>query len=75
MQCNFTKFSRPLLLLLMNIIIDVTNLISGFCTNLRSFSCKKCDVGYYVVNHDVYTKKIVLLASVYCLNFIITQNS
>ena len=51
----------------MNIIIDVTNLISGFCTNLRSFSCEKCDVGYYVVNHGVYTKKIVLYRLVFII--------
>ena len=37
------------LLLLVNIIINVTYLISGIYRLL----CKKCDVGYYVINHVV----------------------
>ena len=44
------------LLLLTNIIIDVTNLNSGIYTNFRELLCKKCDVGYvgyYVINHGV----------------------
>jgi len=41
------------LLLLMNIIIDVTYLISGISTNFHRLLCKKCDVGYYVINHCV----------------------
>jgi len=36
----------------MNIIVDVAYLISRIYTNFRAFPCKKCDVGYYVVNHD-----------------------
>ena len=36
----------------MNIIVDVTYLISVIYTNLRTFLCKKCDVGYYVINRD-----------------------
>ena len=35
-------------------IIHVTYLIYGIYTNLHTFLCKKCDVGYYVVNHGVY---------------------
>jgi len=39
-----------ILLLLMNIIIDVIYLISGIYTNFHRLPCKKCDVGYYVIN-------------------------
>jgi len=39
-QCNLTKFSR-LLLLLLNIIIDITNLISGTYTDFRRLLCAK----------------------------------
>ena len=49
-QCNLTKFST---LVLMNIIIDLTYLISGIYTNFCRLLCKKCDVGYYVINHGV----------------------
>jgi len=35
-----------LVLLLMNVIIDVTCIISGIYTNFRTFLCKKCDVGH-----------------------------
>jgi len=42
-----------LLLLLMNIDVDGTYLISGIYTNFRRLLCKKCDVGYYVINHGV----------------------
>jgi len=45
------------LLLLFNIIDDVTYLISGIYTNLHTFQCKKCDVGYYVINHGVYRRR------------------
>jgi len=37
----------------MNIIINVIYLIYGIYTNFRRLLNKKCDVGYYVVNHDV----------------------
>jgi len=39
----------------MNIIIDVNYLISGNFTNVRRLGllCKKCDVGYYVINRGV----------------------
>jgi len=37
----------------MNIIIDVTYLISGIYTNFRSLLGKKCNVGYYVINYGV----------------------
>jgi len=37
----------------MNIIIDVIYLISGVYTNFRRLLYKKCDVGYYVINHGV----------------------
>jgi len=49
-QCNLTK-------LLVNIIIDVIYLISGIYTNFRTFLCNKCDVGYYVINRGVYTRR------------------
>jgi len=41
------------LLLLINIIIDVSYLISGIYTNFFQLLRKKCDVGYYVINHGV----------------------
>ena len=41
----------------MNIIVDVIYLISGLYTKLCTFQCKKCDVGYYVINHGVYRKR------------------
>jgi len=37
----------------MNIIIDVTYLISWIYTNFRSLLRKKCEVGYYVINRGV----------------------
>jgi len=49
-QCNLTK-------LLVNIIIDVIYLISGIYTNFRTFLCKKCDLGDYVINNGVYTRR------------------
>jgi len=42
----------------MNIIIDVTYLISGIYTNLCSLLCKKCDVRYYVTDHGVMKSMI-----------------
>jgi len=42
-----------ILLLLVNIIVDVTYLISGIYTNFRRLLCKKFDVGYYAINHGV----------------------
>jgi len=38
-------------LLLTNIIIDVTYLISGISTNFHRLLYKKCDVGYYIINY------------------------
>jgi len=38
-------------LLLTNIIIDVTYLISGIYSNFYRLLYKKCDVGYYIINH------------------------
>jgi len=52
----------------MNIIINVTYLISGIYNNFRRLLCKKCDVRYSVMN-------LMVLASVSGFNFIITQNS
>jgi len=43
-QRNVDKFS--VLLLLMNITVDATCLISGIYTNFRRLLRKKCDVGY-----------------------------
>jgi len=37
----------------MNIIIDVTYLISEICTIFRRLLCEKCDVGYYIINHGM----------------------
>jgi len=37
----------------MNIIVDATYLICGIHTNICRLLCKKCDVGYYVINHGV----------------------
>ena len=37
----------------MNIIVDVTYLISGIYTNFRRLLGKKCDVEYYVINRGV----------------------
>jgi len=37
----------------MNIIIDVIYLISGIYANFCRLLCKKCDVGYCVINHGV----------------------
>ena len=34
------------ILLLMNVIVDVTYLISGISTNFHRLLCKKCDIGY-----------------------------
>ena len=56
----------------MNIIIDITYLISGIYTNFRRLLCKKCDAGYYTVNHGVM-KLMTTTASVYSFNFIIKQ--
>jgi len=39
--------------MLMNISIDVTYLISGIYTNFPRLLCRKCDVGYYIINHSV----------------------
>jgi len=50
------------LLFLMNIIIDVTYLISWIYTNFRSLLRKKCEVGYYVINHGV----MKLMITGYC---------
>jgi len=33
----------------MNIVVDVSYLISGIYTNFRRLLFKKCDVGYYVI--------------------------
>jgi len=46
------------LLLLMNIVVDVTYLIAGIYTNFCTFLCKKCDVGYYFINHGVYRRRL-----------------
>ena len=57
--------------MLVNIIIDVTYLISRIYANFHRLLCKKCDVGYYVINHGV----MKLMISVCSFNFAITQNS
>ena len=65
--CNVI-WQNLVLLSLVNIAIDVTCLISGINTNLRTFLCKTCDVGYDVINRDVnrcLQKKMVLRAIVF----------
>ena len=37
----------------MNIIIDVTYLISGINTDFHRLLCIECDVGHYVISHGV----------------------
>ena len=50
-QCNLTKFST--------LIVNIEYyrrcylFFSGIYTNFRRLLCKKCDVGYYVINHGV----------------------
>jgi len=59
----------------MTIIIDVTHLISEIYTNLRIFLCKKCDVGYYVINRGVYRRRscdrLVFIVSISLLRYIV----
>jgi len=45
--------ANSVLLSLVNNMIDVTDFTSGIYTNFRRLLCKKCDVGYYVINHGV----------------------
>jgi len=45
------------LLLLVNNIVDITDMIYGISTNFYTFLCQKCYVGYYVINHGVYTRR------------------
>jgi len=47
------NWQNSVLLLLLNIIIDDTYLISGIYTNFHRLLCEKCDVGYYVIYHGV----------------------
>ena len=42
----------------MNIIIDVTYLVSSINTTFHIFLCKKCDIGYYIVNRDIYRRRL-----------------
>jgi len=51
MQCNLTKFSTATYYYRCYLII------SGIYTNFHIFLCKKCDVGYYVINHGVYRRR------------------
>jgi len=50
MQCILTKFST---LIVNEYYHRFTYLISGMYTNFRRLMCKKCDVGYYAINHGV----------------------
>jgi len=61
MQYNLTKFST----VIVNeyYIIDVTYLVSGIFVNFHMLLCKKCDVGYYVINHDVDDCRLVFIVS------------
>ena len=60
-QCSLTKL---VLLLLMDVISDVTCVISGIYTTFCRLLCKKCDVGYYVIDHNE--------SDDYCLLFIVS---
>jgi len=66
-QYNLTKFST----LSVNeyYVIDVTYLLSGIYTNFRRLLCKKCDVGYYVINHEIDDYWLVFIVSVSLLHF------
>ena len=49
----------------MNIINDVTYLISVIYNNFCRLLCKKCDVGYYAI---ILTKGVmILIITSYCL--------
>ena len=54
------------LLLLVNIIIDVTYLISGIYTDFSTFLCKNCDVGYYVYQsrNEIGDSRLVFIVSI-----------
>ena len=47
MQCNLTKFST---LVVSECYHRFTYLIFGIYTNFCRLLCKKCDVGYHVIN-------------------------
>ena len=55
----------------MNIIIDVVYLISGIYTNFHRLLCNKCDVGYYVINHEIYDFRLLFTASISLLHKIL----
>ena len=50
MQCNLTQFST---LIVSVSIMDANYLVTGIYTYFHRLLCKKCDVGYYVINHGV----------------------
>jgi len=51
-MCNVI-WQNLVLLVLVNVTIDVTYLISGIPTNFYRLLYKKCDVGYYFINQGV----------------------
>jgi len=53
-QCNLTKFST---LIVSEYYRRCTYLISGIYTNFRTFLCKNCVVGYYVINHGAFAEE------------------
>jgi len=57
----------------MNIIIDITYLISGIYTIFHTFRCKKCDIGYYVFQsrNEIDDYQVVFLASILLLRKIL----
>jgi len=59
-----TQFNLAILLLLYDNRCYTFNF--WIYTNFRRLLCKKCDVGYYVINHGV----MKLMISVYSFNFI-----
>jgi len=60
----------------MNVIVNFNYSISGIYTNFRTFLCKKCDVGYYVINHGAYRRRpcylFVFIVSITLLRKIIS---
>ena len=57
-------------------IIDVTYLISEIYTNFHAFLCKKCVVGYHVINHGVdrRTSCYLLIVSILLLCKIVNSS-
>jgi len=68
MQCNFTKL---VLLLLMNIIIDFSYLISGIYTNFRWLMCARKILRHYPWCDEVDDYRLVFIVSILLLRKIL----